>query len=92
MNSAGEWRALFESYAQEMGEPALRSLHVHLSGIAYGEKGERNHLTLEESDFDLGALLDVFKEFRCAGRILCESPAMEDDALVMKQHWADRCH
>jgi hypothetical protein len=27
--------------------------------------------------------------FECSGRLLCESPAMEDDALVMKNIWQE---
>jgi len=32
-------------------------------------------------------LFEVLKEFGCAGRILCESPIMEEDALNMKKMW-----
>ncbi len=89
MNSTDEWRRLLDTYAQFLGQKALRSLHGHLSGIEYTEKGERNHLTLMESDFNLDSLFTALKEFGCSGRILCESPAMENDALLMKQLWQD---
>jgi deoxyribonuclease-4 len=62
-------------------------LHIHLSGIEYGPKGEKNHLKLVEADLDLKALFRALKEFGCAGRILCESPIMEEDALNMKKAW-----
>jgi predicted metal-dependent hydrolase len=62
-------------------------LHIHLSGIEYGPKGEKNHLPVRESDLDLDALFRALHEFGCGGRILCESPAMEADALVMKEAW-----
>jgi len=32
-------------------------------------------------------LFEVLKKFGCAGRILCESPIMEEDALNMRKAW-----
>lgn len=89
VNSYEEWGALLERYGEVLGADALKALHVHLSGIEYGPKGERNHLPVLESDFDLKGLFRALKSFGCAGRILCESPAMEDDALVMRQGWIE---
>jgi deoxyribonuclease-4 len=60
-----------------------------MSGIEYSDKGERNHLKLSESDFNLRGLFDALHEMDCAGRILCESPAMEDDALFMLESWKE---
>lgn len=33
------------------------------------------------------ALFKALNKFGCAGRILCESPIMEEDALIMKKTW-----
>jgi len=87
MNTYDEWAKLLEVYKRELGAEALKSLHIHLSGIEYGPKGEKNHLTLAEADLDLKALFKALHEFGCAGRILCESPIMEEDALKMKKAW-----
>jgi deoxyribonuclease IV len=87
MNSKAEWLQTLRDYAAALGEDSLKRLHIHLSGIEYGAKGEKNHLPIEESDFDLTALFEALYELDCAGRILCESPAMEDDALIMQQRW-----
>lgn len=89
MNSLAEWRQLLDIYATSLGQKALSSLHIHLSGIEYTAKGEKNHLPLADSDFNLLALFTVLNEYNCSGRILCESPAMENDALMMKQLWVD---
>jgi len=35
----------------------------------------------------LKALFRALKKFGCGGRILCESPVMEEDALGMKKVW-----
>ncbi len=87
MNTAKEWARILEAYQAALGKEALKSLHIHLSGIEYGPKGEKNHLPLDESDLKLKYLFGVLKEFGCAGRILCESPIMEQDALNMKKSW-----
>ena len=87
MNTKIEWLAVLDDYAQALGKESLQRLHIHLSGIEYGEKGERNHLALEESDFALDELYAALLERNCAGRILCESPEMEDDALKMQTRW-----
>lgn len=87
MNSKSEWADALNGYANYLGKDALSRLHIHLSGIEYSSKGERNHVPIAESDFDLPALFSALFELGCSGRILCESPAMEDDALFMKQEW-----
>jgi deoxyribonuclease-4 len=88
INSYDEWSQMLAKYKKNLGASSLKRLHGHLSGIEYGEKGERNHLMLDESDFDLNALLKALKDFGCGGRILCESPQdMDKDALMIKHAW-----
>ena len=87
MNSYEEWTDILNDYANKLGPSALHRLHIHMSGIEYSEKGERNHLPIRESDFDLNALLRALKSAGCRGRILCESPVMEEDALYMQEEW-----
>lgn len=87
MNSLAEWLKVLESYAKTLGEGSLSRLHIHMSGIEYSSKGERNHLRISESDFNLDAFLTALIRFRCGGRILCESPVMEEDALLMRDRF-----
>ncbi len=87
MNTYEEWSKLLTNYKKVLGAKALKSLHIHLSGIEYGEKGEKKHLPLSEADLDLKALYKALHDFGCAGRIMCESPIMEEDALNMKKAW-----
>jgi deoxyribonuclease-4 len=88
-NTYEEWASYLELYEKALGKESLKRLHIHLSGIEYGPKGEKNHLTLEEADLDLKALFRALKEFGCAGRILSESPIMEEDALIMMKTWKE---
>jgi len=87
MNTYEEWSSLLKGYAKALGEKSLKHLHIHLSGIDYGPKGEKNHLKLAEADLNLKALFQALKDHGCGGRILCESPIMEEDALNMKKAW-----
>lgn len=87
MNTYDEWAGLLRMYEKALGKKALKRLHIHLSGIAYGPKGEKNHLALSESDLKVNFLFQALKEFGCGGRILCESPIMEEDALNLKKAW-----
>jgi deoxyribonuclease-4 len=89
MNTYDEWAQALERYAKALGDEALKILHIHLSGIEYGEKGEREHLKLEDADLDLKAILRALHKYGAAGRILCESPIMEDDSLNMKKAWME---
>lgn len=89
VNTYAEWVSLLELYAKALGEAALQNLHVHLSGIEYGPKGEKNHLKVAESDLNLEELFRALKNVGARGRILCESPVMEEDALLMKRMWEE---
>lgn len=86
-NSYGNWTEALKRYKKALGARALKRMHIHLSGIEYGPKGERKHLMLAESDFDLDSLLRALHDMGCGGRIVCESPIMEDDALVIQKAW-----
>jgi len=84
-NSKSEWFIQLEKIEKYLGKSALQSLHIHLSGIEYTAKGERNHLPLKESDFNLRELLETLSAAGCSGRILCESPILEEDALYIQE-------
>ena len=89
MNSYDEWAAALKAYRDALGAEALQRLHIHLSGIEYTPKGEKEHLTIEESDLNIEAILGALKDFNCRGRILCESPILEEDALLIKEKWSE---
>ena len=87
VNTYAEFAQVLEKIAAVLGSTALTSLHIHLSGIEYGFKGEKQHLELKDSDLNFHELFRALADFKCGGRILCESPIMEDDALVLKSTW-----
>lgn len=83
-NSAAEFRAILEQVEEVLGRIALDRIHLHLSGVAYGKGGETKHLLLEESDFHYRDLLSVLREKQVNGVVICESPNLEDDALLLQ--------
>jgi len=90
MNSYEEWMGVLESIRKALGEESLQRMHIHLSGIEYTAKGERKHLPLREADLDFKQLLAALKIRGCAGRILCESPILENDAVFLRDTWKEK--
>lgn len=88
VNSVEEWEEVLLQYAKALGKRSLKRLHCHLSGIEYGPNGERNHLLLADSDFNLPALMAALRTQGCGGRILCESPHdMDVEARRIQAAW-----
>jgi deoxyribonuclease-4 len=84
-NSYPEFASILQQIKQRLGEQALNSMHIHVSGIAYGKKGERKHLNLSESDLKYTELLKALKDFGAKGIVICESPSLEEDALLLQE-------
>ncbi|AWI03984.1 TIM barrel protein [Clostridium drakei] len=79
------FESILKYIEDELGKNALEDIHIHLSGINYTIKGERNHLPLQKSDFNYVACLKALKKFKVKGCIICESPILEKDALLLKE-------
>lgn len=84
-NSYQEFCDILSELEKGLGRTVLDNMHIHMSGIEYTAKGERNHLVLKESDFKYKELMKAFKEFKLKGVVICESPNIEEDALLMKK-------
>jgi len=84
-NSYQEWADVLKQIAKELGAEFLKNMHIHTSGIKYSAKGEREHLNLPESDMNYKELLKALKEYAVSGVLICESPNLETDALLMKK-------
>jgi deoxyribonuclease-4 len=88
-NSVEEWRDMLSFMEDRLGREALDNMHIHISGIEYTDKGEKNHLNLQESDMNWEDLLRVLKEFKVKGVVISESPNIEGDALLMKKKYEE---
>lgn len=88
VNTMEEWNEMLDLYAEYLGTPALQTMHLHYSGIAYGPKGEKHHVPLQESDARWQDFLMVLKSRSVGGILVCESPLMEEDTLLLQKTFA----
>jgi len=84
-NRYEDFVATLAAIEARLGRTALERLHVHISGIEYGPKGERRHQPLRETKFRWRELLRALKDLRVGGWVVCESPSMEDDAVLLQR-------
>ena len=84
LNSYPEFTSILQQVKERLGKIALDNMHIHVSGIAYGKKGEIKHLNLEESDFQYTELLKALRDYDAKGLVICESPNLEVDALLLQ--------
>lgn len=86
LNSKEDYHQIFQKLENELG---IKSLHSHFTHIEYNQSGERKHHIL--SDENYGPPLDSFIEeiVECGWNItvICESPLIDQDALLMKNKY-----
>jgi len=79
-------KSQFEEIVSKFERYNFGFMHVHMSSIAYTSKGERMHLTLEQSNEpDFRIIAEVLKGREYPITIISESPVLEIDALKMKK-------
>ena len=89
-NSYQEFLGMLDQVEKKLGRRGLDNMHIHVSGIAYGKKGEIKHLMLPESDLQYAHLLKALKERKAKGVVVCESvPYLEQDALLLQQTYRE---
>ncbi len=86
-NSYDEFKDILIKIEKELGKEALREMHIHISGIDYGERGEKNHLNLKDSDMNYKDLMGVWNDFKIKGVVISESPNIEGDAMMLRDYY-----
>jgi deoxyribonuclease-4 len=68
-------RGIFETAEKKLGRDKLDKLHIHLSYIKYGEKGETEHTTLADTEwgYPIEPILTEIKQRNINPTIICES-------------------
>ncbi len=86
-NTYEELAQVFEYLSRKLGRSSLRKIHIHYSGIVYGDKGERFHVDLsdERSDMNVRDFVKVLKDYEIEGTVVSETPFMEEGALILKE-------
>jgi deoxyribonuclease-4 len=85
VNSYLEFERVLGKVARKLGPRALKNVHIHIAGIHYGDKGEIKHLNLEETDFRTDEWLQALRDLGVEGTVICESPNLEADAVMLKK-------
>ncbi len=85
VNTYDEFANCLTMVEEYLGKNGLKDMHMHISGIEYTQKGERNHLVLKESDLNYSALMKALKDFKAEGLVICESPNLEEDAMLLQE-------
>ena len=91
-NSYDEFTFILKQMESKLGRQALDNMHIHVSGIAYGKHGEIKHLNLEESDFNYVDFIRALSDYQVKGLVTCESPNLEEDALLLQQTYKAASH
>ncbi len=84
-NTFPEFATVLRQLKETLGKTAIDNMHMHVSGISYGKKGEIKHLNFQDSEFRYAELMKALKKYEAKGVVVCESPNLEEDALVMQQ-------
>ncbi|MEM3364109.1 MAG: TIM barrel protein [Candidatus Micrarchaeia archaeon] len=84
---------IFENVENVLGREALKDVHIHFSGIEYTDKGERNHLVLDEKPANgvpaikWKDMVKSWKDYKISGIAISESPNIEGDAIKAKKYY-----
>ena len=83
-NTYPEFKSVLLRIEERLGREALENIHIHVAGIHYGKKGELRHLNFADSDFNYRDFLRALKDTGAGGTVICESPNLEEDALLLQ--------
>jgi len=82
-----DYLALFSRLEKELGD-YVRRFHCHFSEINYSDKGELNHFVLGTNDEPpFRPFMKVLAENGYSGTVICETPKLDTDALIMKSEY-----
>lgn len=85
VNSYDSFSDVLAIVENKLGRDQLNNMHIHTSGIEYGNSGEKNHVNLKECPLKYKDLVQVWKDYRIKGVVISESPNIEEDALLLKK-------
>jgi deoxyribonuclease IV len=83
-NTYREFCAILDKLGKELGQDALSEMHIHVSGIQYGTRGEKEHGDFADADFNYREFVKALRDCDAHGLVICESEHMEDDALKLQ--------
>ncbi|MCX8197486.1 MAG: TIM barrel protein [Candidatus Micrarchaeota archaeon] len=85
LESKSQYEKVLHEVEKRLGSKAAKDFHCHFSGIEFTPKGEKNHLEVSSNSPPFEQLAKAWKENGWSGRVICESPLLEKDALKLKK-------
>ena len=87
IRGASDYQAIFDRLEKELGD-YVKMFHCHFSEIHYSDKGELNHLALGTNDEPpFKPFMKVLAENGYSGTVICETPKLDMDSLLMKKEF-----
>ncbi len=82
-----DYRAIFDRLEKEL-DGYVKRFHCHFSEINYSAKGELNHYPLgTNNEPPFRPLMKLLAENGYAGTVICETPKLDLDALLMQKEY-----
>jgi deoxyribonuclease-4 len=94
LNTVDDFRGIVLKIENQLGTEVVENMHCHFTKIEFTAQGERRHHALEEKRYgpDFRKLASVIAEFRLKPVIICESPALDLDAIrmrdILREEWS----
>lgn len=89
-----DFKAVFDTIENELGNARLKEFHAHFSKIEYTENGgEKRHLTFEDTVYgpDFDPLAELIVQRGCHPTVICESAGTQaEDARWMRMRYEER--
>ena len=88
--NSDDYMRVFDKIDRKLGAEIACNLHCHFSKIEWTDKGEKKHLTLEDTVYgpEFEPLMEALAKDRYSPRIICESDGTQArDALEMKKYY-----
>lgn len=76
-----DYSAVFEA----LNPLKLKHVHAHFTGVAFTNKGEKHHLTIDSKQPNFAPLAKEILRRKLDTTIISESPVLEADAVAMKK-------
>lgn len=85
-----DFKAIFDTIEDNLGEHRLKNFHSHFSKIEYSAGGEVRHLTFNDKVFgpDFEPVMELAAKKGCSIRFICESAGTQtEDAKQMRDYY-----
>lgn len=90
IRTKADYAAILDEMGETLGDERASTFHVHFSKIEYTDKGERRHLTFEDTQYgpDWQPFIELVHERRLCPTVICESSGTQaEDAATMKRYY-----